>query len=219
MNLPGDLLPEAWYWAGHGLFGLVLLHVLRSAPWRRLKDSGRLHLWLGTIVFLMVLWSIKAGIKPGLNFHLLGATLLTLMFGPGLAVTGMTLVLLGTTVSGMGGAFSFSLNALLMGVVPVALSHALYRTVDKFLPPHFFVYIFVAAFFGGALAMASCGLAVTGVLATSGAYSLAYLVREYLPYYILLAWGEALLTGMALTLMVVYRPGWVSTFDDTRYLR
>lgn len=219
MNLPGDLLPEAWYWAGHGLFALVLLHALRRAPWQRLKENVRLHLWLGTIVFLMLLWSIRTGIKPGLDFHLLGGTFFTLAFGPELAIAGMTLVLLGATLSGTGGAFSFSLNALLMGVIPVAVSHAIYRAADKFLPHHFFVYIFVDAFFGAALAMAICGLAVTGVLAASGAYDIAYLVREYLPYYILLAWGEALLTGMALTLMVVYQPGWVSTFDDKRYLR
>ncbi len=30
--------------------------------------------------------------------------------------------------------------------------------------------------------------------------------------------GEAMLTGMALTLAVVYRPGWVATFDDAFYL-
>lgn len=219
MNLPGDLLPQAWYWTGHGLFVLVLLHVLRAAPWPRLKDSLRLNLWLGTAVSLMLLWSIKTGIKPGLSFHLLGATLFTLMFGPELAVAGMTLVLAGATLYGMGGVFGFSLNALLMGVVPVAVSHAVYRIVDKFLPRHFFVYIFVTAFFGAALVMAVCGLAVTGVMAASGVYGFSYLMREYLPYYILLAWGEALLTGMAVTIMVVYQPGWVCTFDDARYLR
>ena len=34
----------------------------------------------------------------------------------------------------------------------------------------------------------------------------------------LLAWGEAFATGMLVTLMVVYKPEWVSTFDDARYL-
>jgi uncharacterized membrane protein len=34
-----------------------------------------------------------------------------------------------------------------------------------------------------------------------------------------MAWAEAFTTGAALTLMVVYRPDWVATFDDARYLR
>jgi uncharacterized membrane protein len=52
----------------------------------------------------------------------------------------------------------------------------------------------------------------------SGAYALAYLKTNYLPYYILMGWSEAISTGMAITLMVVYRPEWVATFDDRRYL-
>jgi uncharacterized membrane protein len=30
--------------------------------------------------------------------------------------------------------------------------------------------------------------------------------------------GEAMLTGMLVTLAVVYRPQWVATFDDERYI-
>jgi uncharacterized circularly permuted ATP-grasp superfamily protein len=37
---------------------------------------------------------------------------------------------------------------------------------------------------------------------------------EYVPYLVYLAFGEATVTGMALTLAVVYRPQWVATFDD-----
>jgi uncharacterized membrane protein len=38
------------------------------------------------------------------------------------------------------------------------------------------------------------------------------------PYLIYLAFGEATLSGMVLTLAVVYRPRWVATFDDARYI-
>jgi len=167
----------------------------------------------------MVLWNIKTGIKPGLNFHMLGATALTLMFGPELALVGMALVLLGSTLAGFSGTWTFSLNALLMGVLPVLVSHAVYRLADTRLPNHFFVYVFVNGFFGAALAMASAGFVATALLGAAGAYSFSYLYGEYLPFYMLLAWSEALLTGMAVTLMAVYRPEWIGTFDDARYLR
>jgi uncharacterized membrane protein len=39
-----------------------------------------------------------------------------------------------------------------------------------------------------------------------------------LPFYFLMDWAEAFATGMMVTLMVVYRPEWVATFDDARYL-
>ena len=72
--------------------------------------------------------------------------------------------------------------------------------------------------FGAAVAISTVGVVSTGFAVISGSYSLHYLLRDYLPYYLLLSWSEAFLTGMALTLMVVYRPEWVATFDDARYL-
>ena len=42
---------------------------------------------------------------------------------------------------------------------------------------------------------------------------------EHLPDSIYLGFGEAMVAGMLLTLFMVYRPTWVTTFDDARYLR
>ncbi|MBI2312053.1 MAG: energy-coupling factor ABC transporter permease [Betaproteobacteria bacterium] len=219
MNFPDTLLSSGWYIAGHLLFALVLAQAVRYAPWRRLNRPDQLHIWLGTIVFLMVLWTIKTGIKPGLSLHLLGATAFTLMFGPTLAVVGLTLVLAAATLSGAAGWWSFSLNALVMVVLPVYLSYGVFRLVERRLPNHFFVYVFLNAFLGAAAAMLVTGLVATLLLAAAGAYALDYLAGEYLPFFILLASGEALTTGMTVTIMVVYRPGWVATFDDARYLQ
>lgn len=219
MNLPDNLLSAGWYWTGQGLFALVLFWAIRTAPWRKLKDVGPLNMWLGTCVVLMALWSVKTGIKPGLNFHLLGATAMTLMFGPQLALLGIAIVLAAVTLAGMSGWQGYGWNALIMGALPVAVSYGIYWLADRKLPNHLFVYIFLNAFFGGALAMAATGLGGTLLLQLSGAYLPAYLYHDYLPYFILMAWSEAVTTGMAITLMAVYRPSWLSTFDDARYLK
>lgn len=219
MNFPDGLLPSSWQWFAHLWFVGVLAWSVRAAPWRRLRDNEQLHLFLGMCVALMLLWSIKTGIRPGLNFHLLGATVFTLMFGPWLAIVGLGVVLLGVTLSGMSGWESFSVNGLLMNVLPVTISYSIFRLADSKLPNHFFVYIFINAFVGAAFAMTLTGLAATGVLALAGAYTAEYLASNYLPYFLLMGWSEALLSGMALTLLVVYRPQWVTTFDDARYIR
>ncbi|MHB0984478.1 MAG: energy-coupling factor ABC transporter permease [Sulfuricella sp.] len=218
MNFPDLLLPSGWYWTGSGLLVPLLVWALRTAPWRRLKDASQLNLWLGACVVLMALWSIKTGIKPGLNFHLLGATAMTLMFGPQLAILGIIIVLTAVTLAGMSGWQGYGWNALIMGAVPIAVSYGMYWLADRKLPNHLFVYIFLNAFFGGALAMAATGLGATLLLLWSGAYPAAYLFHDYLPYFILMAWSEAVTTGMAITMMVVYTPQWVGTFDDARYL-
>jgi len=218
MNFPDHLLPPALLWIGGALAFLLLAGAVRSAPWRRLAQVDLLNVWLGMCVGLMLAWSVKAGIRPGLNFHLLGATLLTLMFGPQLALIGLVIVLLGVTLSGASGWDSFALNLLLMGALPVLFSHRLYILADRKLPNHLFVYIFVDAFLGAALVMLAYGVVVTLLLAVSGVYPYAYLTQNYLPYYILLAWSEAMLTGMAITLMTAFRPNWLTTFSDSKYL-
>lgn len=218
MNLPDLLLPSNLLWAANALTALALIHCARKATWRSLAEP-LLHVFLGACVTLGVLWSIKAGIRPGLNFHVLGATVLTLMFGPYLALIALALILGLVTAFGLAGLQSYGLNFMLMALLPVAISHAIFRWSDRKLPNHFFIYVLVDGFFAAALAMAALGFASCFILAEAGAYTATYLRSEYLPFYILMAWSEALLTGMAVTLMAAYRPSWLITFDDKRYLR
>lgn len=218
MNLPDALFTAEWLWAGHGLLALALGLAVLRAPWRRLKDPAQLNVWLGACVFLMGIWSIKAGIRPGLNFHMLGATVLTLMVGPHLATLGMAIVVAAITFNGGAGWESYSLNVLLMGALPAWLSYAIYYNADKRLPNNYFLYIFINAFFGAAASLVVCGLAASLVLGLSGVYKAEYLLHDYLPYFVLLGWSEAMLSGMVMSLMVAYRPNWVSTFDDARYI-
>ncbi len=218
MDLTADLLGPVWYWAALPVLGILLLHAAWRAQWRWLSDSARLNLFLGTVVALVVLWCIRAGIHPGLGFHLLGATACTLMFGPRLALIAMTLVMLGAAAAGTLQWWSLPLNVLLMGAVPVAVSAAILHAVERWLPANLFVYIFAAAFFGAAAAMIATGLAASLLLGAAGIYPFEYLAAEYAPWFLLMAWAEAFTTGAAITLMVVYRPDWVATFDDTRYL-
>lgn len=198
---------------------VLLAAAMRLAPWRRMKDQVRLNVWLGAVVSLMLLWNIHTGILPGLGFHLLGASAGTLILGPPLAYLTITLVILGNALAGNLDLWSTPMNALVMGAVPIAVTLGVLRIVERWLPNHFFVYIFAAAFFGPALAMLATGLAATLLLGMSGVYPFTYLLSEYLPWFVLMAWAEAFITGAALTLMVVYLPRGVATFDDGRYLR
>lgn len=219
MNLPDGLLPAEWLWLAHGLNLLFMLWALRRAPWRTLLAGEHLHVFLGTCVALMVLWHIKAGVSPGLNFHILGSTLLLLMFGAPLAMLGAALVLCAVTLNGIGGWHAYSVNSLLMGVLPVGISWLVWRLVDRYLPSNLFIYIFVCGFFAAALAMAATGVVSTALFAVSGAYSFDHLLSQYLPYYLLMVFPEAILTGSFVALLAVYRPQWIVTYDEDRYLR
>lgn len=218
MNLTDTLLGEAWYWAAWAVWVPLFALCVFAAPWGRLRDSERLNVWLGMVVLLTLIWSLKAGVKPGLALHLLGATVFTLSFGPSLAFVGLSFVTLGVALNDGAGAFAYAMNALLLGGLGVLFSQGLYRAFSRIFPQHFFVYIFINAFLGSALTIVGVGFGITALLALAGAYSWDYLVEEYFLYFLLLGFSEAWLSGMVMTLFVVYRPNWVLTFDDSRYL-
>ena len=46
---------------------------------------------------------------------------------------------------------NYALNTLALGVVPLFVTAGLLRLVERWLPPNFFIYIFVVAFFGSGL--------------------------------------------------------------------
>jgi uncharacterized membrane protein len=218
MNFTVASFPAWWHWACAGVVLAVGVDVVLRAPWHRLADGARLNPFLGTVVVLVVLWSIRTGLRPGLDFHLLGASACALAFGPRLAITAMTLVTAGAAAAGSLEWGSLPVNLLVMGVWPVIVTTGVLRSLERWLPQHLFVYVFGAAFFGAALAMIATGLAASALLAIAG-QPIDDLLGSYLPWYVLMAWAEAFTTGAALTLMVVYRPSWVATFDDARYLR
>jgi uncharacterized membrane protein len=218
VNLTDNLLGDGWYWAAWAVWVPLFVRSVWRAPWRRLADSTQLNVWLGMIVVLTLVWSLKAGVKPGLDLHMLGATLFTLSFGPHLAFVGLCLVAAGIMLNGAADLFPFAANALMTAGVGVGISQLSYRVFSRIFPRHFFVYIFANGFFGAALTIIGVGFCSTLLLAVAGAYQFEYLVGEYLPYFLLLAFSEAWLSGMVITLFVVYRPDWVGTFEDSRYL-
>lgn len=218
MNFPEGLFASTWEIGAFVVLGLTWLWCLRTASWRRLADSGQLNVWLGVVVVLTLLWSMKAGVKPGLNLHLLGATTFTLMFGRQLAIVGLSIVMAAVTLNGAAGWEAYGLNVLVTAVFPCFAADLLLKIVVRYLPPNFFCYIFCAAFFGAAVAVVSTGLLSTIVLWLAGVYSAEMLFEDYFPYFALIGFAEAWLNGAAITLMVVYHPSWVGSFDDRRYL-
>lgn len=222
MNFSDGLFGDFWAYAAFFPYALLLLWAVRTAPWRRLADNSQMHVWMGAIVVLTLVWSLKAGAKPGLHLHLLGVTTFTLMFGRQLALIGLSFVLAAVTfnagLKGIEGWQVFALNALALIVVPVFVAHAVLRFVERALPPNIFIYFFVAAFFGGALAAVASGVFSGLLFWGAGIYSYDLLLSDYLLFFILLGFAEAWLNGAAITLMVVYYPRWVGSFDDRRYL-
>ena len=197
---------------------MTLLPLVARGAWAPLRQPARFNLWCAAITVIFTLWCIRYSVKPGLMLHLIGATILMLMFGPRLAQLALYLVMAGVTVTGIAGIEGYPANALLAGAIPVWVSWLLLRLVERRLPANIFVFIFAGGFLSAALAMAVSAVATVALHAAAGTYAADYLTEYYLPYALLLAWGEAFITGMSMAMMVAYYPQWVLLFDDKRYL-
>lgn len=210
---------DAWSLAGW-LGVLVLLGLFwRGGEFARLKEVSRLNLFLGVSVALMVLWQIRTGVRPGLSFHLLGASVATLMFGFWRGWLAASLAAVATALAGKSGLPALGIEILIFCALPAAVTHHVFKLVDRKLPNYFFIYVLVNGFFSAALAVGIVAIASTLVMLLSGLYQADYLLENYMPYFILLSWSEAFTTGMIVTLLAVYQPEWLETFDDSHYIK
>lgn len=219
MDFTALVLPHSFHlvgWAGLAWLGW---RWALSGDWRELGNPSRLNLFFGATVVLLALWQIRTGVRPGLAFHLYGISALTLMFGFWRACFAGTLILLGNVLFGRGALTALGIDMLLQVALPATVSWYVFRLVERHLPANFFIYVLGNGFFGAALAVSMIGLATALVMLLAGVYPLDYLLSQYLPYAsLLISWGEAFSTGMAITVMAVYRPAWLETFDDVKYL-
>lgn len=198
---------------------LLLTFSLRRTLWQLLHDNPLYqHLLLGSAIALIPLWTLRAGLHDGLEVHFLGLTTLTLLLGWRLALLAPCLTLLVLDYFGVTNLADFGWQALVGIALPVASSWLLFLASWAWLPRHLFVYIFVAAFLGGALAISVKVAASALLMGISGSYPWHTITADYLSIWPLLLFPEALLNGMAMTVLAIYRPHWVNTFFDRTYL-
>jgi uncharacterized membrane protein len=219
MDLSAVPLPALWT-AGAWVVALPMLAwALLVAPWSRFASSEAVHVWYGTIFVVTLLWYLRAGVGPDFVFHLLGSAGFALASGGPLALVGGAVVVVLTTLIRDAPIANVALVWLVEIALPVGVVLATLRIGERLLPPNFFVYIFFAAFFGAAIAFGAAGLTAAGILVAGAGAPANVVFGEYVPYLLYLAFGEATLTGMLVTLALVYRPHWVATFDDQRYIQ
>jgi uncharacterized membrane protein len=211
-------VPDAWIWIANLALAAIVILAAWRAPWTRLATNEGSHVFLGTIVALSLLWMMSGRLGAMVQFHLLGAALAYLMFGLPLAVIAMTAVTFIAAATGTVPWPTVALTALVSGVLPAAIAHAILRVTEAKLPGNLFIYVFIAAFFGAAVTMVLSS-ACAALLIATGLPPGKMNAPEWLPMFILLGFGEATLTGMLAALFVVYRPTWIRTFRDERYLR
>ncbi|MDJ0833987.1 MAG: energy-coupling factor ABC transporter permease [Gammaproteobacteria bacterium] len=217
MDLNSIHLGSLWIWA-HLIYWPIIIWAVWRAPWSIILQKDSSNTLFATCMVLFLLWHLRVQVEQGLVIHLLGATLLTLMFRWQVALLANALILLGITLTSAADFAAFALNALVTGVLPIFISHLIWRFNEWYLPANFFLYVFVAGFFAGGLSILVSGFVSYQLLSLVDNQLSIEILDEYLMIFIPIMYPEAFLTGAAISIFVLYKPQWISTFDDQRYL-
>lgn len=210
-------IDQAWLLTGFFIAAWVYFLAFRPLDTILAGIHARWPALLIATLTLIVLWHIRATILQGLSLHFVGATMCTFVFGRRLALIPLSIALILAQLSAVGDWSTFGLNICLLVLWPIALSQLVAYLVDR-LPDNLFVFIFAGGFFGSAGVVALTGWLLTLVLWVTQLYPWSPLLEDYAAYWLLVAFAEAWLTGMLLTVMVVYRPDLVRLFDIARYI-
>lgn len=184
-------------------------------PWSTIAAADLRTPWLALLVSQTVLWSLQLRLLPaGIPPVLSGACLAVLMLGwPAAVVTTAMAAAAALVIAGSGP--GPALVALAWnGLVPATAGLAIGLAVRRWLPRHPFVYILGRGFAGTALAMTIAGLAAVAWRPHAPGTDATTLVTSRW----LAAWGEAFATGALTAIFVAFRPQWLATWSDARYL-
>ena len=207
------------------LTALILALLLR--PWRQLlsrrplvtQSSGDASgLWtplLATLVVLPWMWALPTLHQMPLQLQWSGACLVLRMLGWPLAV--LTLLAVGVITWLLSPSLSVPATLALTvwhGLVPATLAMGWGALLRRFLGTKVFVYLFGRGFFGTVVC-----LFIAGLLAQAAGEQLPGVQQELgkIARW-LMAWGDAVVTGMLTAVFVAYRPQWLATWSDDLYL-
>jgi uncharacterized membrane protein len=194
---------------------LALGCALLLRPWRLLTNPGLMTPFLAALVIVPLMWALPWLHHMPIRFQLSGACLITLMLGWPLAVPVLCAAAFITgLLTSIGWQDQIDL-ALWLGIVPATLAMLLGAALRRWLPHNPFVYILGRAFLGTVACMF-----VAGLLAQWTGHNIAAQVNPTLALVArwLIAWGDAVLTGMLTAIFVAFKPEWLATWSDRIYI-
>ena len=214
---------------GWALLAPALWLALRTVRGGFLREGAQQHAWFAGLVCVALLWTLQVRLGNGPGFGLLGVALYVLLFGAARGMLGLLLALVLHHLLVGGSWLALGASGLLFAVLPALLTAALQRAVARWLPKNLFIFIIgngmfvtlaATALTSVLLLLLSIGLSAPGAgdAAADAAVAPTAHLADYIGYSLLLAWGEALVSGMLFSALVIFTPRIVLTYRQDLYL-
>lgn len=179
-------------------------------PWRAIGVAGPPWTWVLVWALLPLWWSLDRQLGVAVLPPLSGAALLVLMAGWRLTVLSCVPIGIVAVLAGPLQAHEALHRMVWLGIVPASAAWCVGALVRRWLPRHVGIYVFGRGFIGSGVAVWIAGT-VGAALAVPGVADAA-LAR------LLMALGEAGITGAVITLLVAHRPEELATYSSRVYL-
>lgn len=180
---------------------------------------------IAAVLFLAIAWNISPefpGQEPGkfygLIFHFYGASLLTAMFGPAIALTLLFPVALFGIYVVQGNIVEASQQYLFVCSIPVAFSHLAILLIRKFIPKHLFILILGNGYVAAFTSTIFSGIALLIAQQFLGHIPNGFDFEGWVLALIIIAFMEGSLSGMLLAIFLIFRPHWVKTYNEESYM-
>lgn len=201
------------------LFGIGIAFIITKTDLARLmKERKWQHIVFGAATCVFVLWLFRISIYDGLIIHFLWLSTLTLVLGFRWSMLVGSFVLLMSTVIGNDAWHMIGVNGLIGVFLPIIVTYAVFSYSFHRIYRQLFVYIFVCAFFPGALTIALKMLGMSAYYLADGLYPSDVIYYNYTQMTILMMFPEAFFNGFSMTCLIVYKPDLVATFSDKFYI-
>lgn len=193
--------------------------IIKNTEFKQLVDDAAFqHRFFGASAAVFVLWIFRVGIVDELQVHFIWLTSLALILGFRWAVISSSIVLIGVTVVGYEKFSMLGVNWLIGTLMPISVTYAIFSWSFHKLPKNLFVYLFVCAFFPGAITVSLKILMMAGYFQLDTDLGWDVIFQNYVLLIPLLLFSEAFFNGFTMTSLVVHKPKWVYTFHDKFYI-
>lgn len=211
-------IPEVLQISLAGLSLFILIWTAMKYSWSVLVENRTAqHLFFGSILIITLFWKMEAGVLPGLSFHIIGFTAITLMMGWKLALVAAAWVQVSLVLIGHHDWQMLGYHYLIQSVLPIVFTYGFYWLVYRRLAHNPFIYILVAGFLNAGFTHAFSDILQGASLFITGLYQLEDIWHNYWRYLPLMMFPEGVVNGMFISGMVAFHTRWLSTFDEESY--
>ncbi len=185
--------------------GMALRQARKTLPARRVPLLGL------AAAFVFAAQMLNFPVAGGTSGHLIGATLVAMLLGPGAAAIALTAVLVVQCfLFNDGGLTALGANIFNMAIVATVVGYGVYRLVRRFVPGQ--RGLILAAAFAGWCSTVAAAISCAGQLAISGTVPWAISFPAMAGVHMLIGIGEGLITALVILAIARLR---ADLLDDT----